>query len=327
MVARRHHYLPECYLKGFARPRNHGASHRVHAFDRSGKAFTTNIENIAVERDFNRIEVEGHSPDAFEQGLAKFEGELGPALVRILKSCSLQNHDDRLLLLNLIGLASVRNPFQRENIRGFDERVANILMDLVTATEERWEGQVRKAKAAGYVVPDSEVPYEEVRKAVEDGAFRLEVPREQHIVREMDMLDTVLETLVARKWTTLLTPEKSTGFVTSDHPVCLMFSDPKMRVGLHSPGHGLTGTEIFFPVGKHMAIVGAFEIQDGTVHTLDEKGVAGVNGAIVTYAHQQVYAADPDFTYCRQRGERPRLGASLVKDAHFLKKPGRQRER
>ena len=58
MVARRHHYLPRCYLKGFAKPQKRGKSCYVHVFDRDGKTFTTNIVNIAAERDFNRVEVE-----------------------------------------------------------------------------------------------------------------------------------------------------------------------------------------------------------------------------------------------------------------------------
>lgn len=322
-VARRHHYLPRCYLKGFAKPRKHGASHHVHVVDRSGKTFTTNIINVAAEKDFNRIEVEGHPPDAIEQGLSKFEGKLGPALVRILKSRSLKDQDDRLLLLNLIGLASIRNPTHRENFRSVEEQVAYMVMDLATASKERWEGQVEQIKASGYA-PNHDVPYEKLRKAVEDKAFRIVVPTERHIALEMSVLDTILKTLLKRKWLTLLAPEGSAGFITSDYPVCLMFSDPKMRGRFHGPGHGLTGTEIIFPVGRRMAIVGAFEIETEKTIMLDEDGVAGINGALVCYADRQVYAADVSFSYSRQYTEKPRSGASLVRDTDFLK--GRQEE-
>jgi hypothetical protein len=322
MVARRHHYLPRCYLKGFAKPRKRGKSHHVHVFDRDGKTFTANIINVATEKDFNRIEVEGHPPDAFEQGIAKFEGELGPALVRILESRSLDKKDDRLLLMNLIGMLSIRNPQHRENIRDFHERTANIIMELATATKERWEGQLRQMEAAGYV-REHNVPYEEMRDAVMNKSFRIEVPTERHIALEMHTLDPVLKTLLERKWLILLAPKDSPGFVTCDHPVCLMLSDPKMRGGFHGPGHGLTGTEIIFPVGRRMAIVGAFELREETV-TLNEDGVAGVNGALVAYANRQVYAADPRFTYSRQYKEQPRPGATLVNDTLFLKQSQRE---
>jgi len=184
---------------------------------------------------------------------------------------------------------------------------------------------MRQMEASGYV-PNHEVPYEEIRKAVMSNAFRLKVPTERHIAYEMKMLEPVLDTLLKRKWLTLLAPEESAGFVTCDHPVCLMFSDPNMRDGFYGPGHGLTGTQIIFPVGRRMAIVGAFEFENEVTHTLDEDGVAGVNGALVSYADRQVYARDGNFTYSRQYHEKPQLGASIVKDTIFLKGAPRETE-
>jgi hypothetical protein len=109
MVARRHHFLPQCYLKGFSQPRKRGKTHNVVVFDRNGKTFTSNIINIAVKHDFNRVEIEGHAPDVFEQAMAGFEGELAPALDRILKAGNLKNTEDRVILLNFIGLISIQS--------------------------------------------------------------------------------------------------------------------------------------------------------------------------------------------------------------------------
>jgi len=318
MTARRHHYLPRCYLKGFAKPRKRGKSHYVHVFDRDGKTFTANIINVATERDFNRVEVEGHPPDAFEQGIAKFEGELGPALDRIMANRSLENENDRLLLMNLVGMLAIRNPRQRENVRGYHERIANIIMDLATSTKERWEGQMRQMKAAGYV-PQHDVPYEDMRRVVSEKSFRLEVSTERHIALEMHTLDDVLKTLLNRKWVLLLAAKETGGFITCDHPVCLMFSNPKQRGGFYPPGHSQMGTEVIFPINARMAMVGAYELTQGTM-TLGEDQVAGVNGAMVAFANRQVYAADPRSSYSRQYNEKPRLVSSLIYDTEFLRK-------
>jgi len=315
MVAKRHHYLPQCYLKGFSKPRKRGKSHHVHVYDRSGKTFNANIINIATKKDFNRVEIEGHPPDAFEQGLAKFEGELGPALVRIRESRSLKNDADRALLFNFIGMLAIRTPRLREAVRDVHEQTAHIIMDLATATKETWEGQMRQMKAEGYV-PKREVPYEYVRAAVVGKKFRIEVPTERHIDREMNSLDPILQTLFKRKWVVLLPPKKSAGFVTCDHPVCLIFSEPKMRDKFYGPGHGLARTELIFPIGTCMAIVGAYELEEDAIE-LNEDRVATVNGALVTYADRQVYAANPDFTYSTQENENPRQGSSLIKDVRF----------
>src|SRR5699024_12602915 len=74
---------------------------QVVTFDRSGKSFTSNILNIAVEQDFNRVEIEGHAPDAFEQIMATFEGQLAPAIRSEEHTSELQSRFDlvcRLLL-------------------------------------------------------------------------------------------------------------------------------------------------------------------------------------------------------------------------------------
>jgi hypothetical protein len=63
-----------------------------------------------VKHDFNRVEIEGHPSDVFEQAMANFEGELAPALTRILQAGNLRNTEDRAILLNFIGLIAVRKP-------------------------------------------------------------------------------------------------------------------------------------------------------------------------------------------------------------------------
>ena len=83
MIARRHHYVPRCYLKGFSVARK--KRRQVVVFDcKSGKSFATATENIAVEKDFNRVEVEGHPPDVLEKAMSEFESEVASALERII---------------------------------------------------------------------------------------------------------------------------------------------------------------------------------------------------------------------------------------------------
>src|SRR4051794_29866502 len=109
MIARRHHYIPRCYLKGFSVARK--KRRQIVVFDcNAGRSFETATENVAVETDFNRVEIEGHPPDAFEKGMARFEAEAAPALERIIAAKSIANVEDRSYLFNLIGLLAIRNP-------------------------------------------------------------------------------------------------------------------------------------------------------------------------------------------------------------------------
>jgi hypothetical protein len=316
MVSRRHHFLPQCYLRGFARSRKRGKTHQVIVYDREGKSFTSNVLNIAVKHDFNRVEIEGHPPDVFEQVMADFESELAPALTRILQTGNLRKTEDRAILFNFIGLIAIRNPQQREIFRKFNEDVMKMIMDLATATKERWEGQMKRMSEEGYLKDVKQVSYEQIRDLVKKKEYNVQLDTGFHIKSELTGVDAILPTLFGRKWIALTPPEDSSGFITSDHPVCLMFSDPARRGKFHGPGHGLAGTEIIFPVGRRLALVGAFELQEDELQ-LNENGVAGVNGAIVAYAERQVYAYDGEYSYARQYNEAPRRGAELVNDLLF----------
>jgi hypothetical protein len=58
VTAKRHHYVPQCYLKGFAEDRDNP---KLFVIDgKEQRSFCTAPANVAAERDFNRIEVDGY---------------------------------------------------------------------------------------------------------------------------------------------------------------------------------------------------------------------------------------------------------------------------
>ena len=64
MVARRHHYVPRCYLKAFSVENKN--KRQVQVFDKKArKTFQTATNNVALEGNFNTVEVEGLEPDVF----------------------------------------------------------------------------------------------------------------------------------------------------------------------------------------------------------------------------------------------------------------------
>jgi hypothetical protein len=316
MVARRHHYIPKFYLKGVAVARK--KSHQLIVFDKgSWTTFLAATDKVAVEMDFNRVEIEGHPPDVVEKAMAEFETEAAAALERIVAAKSIRQTEDRSYLLNLIGLLAVRNPRLRENYRDFEERVMKTLMRLATATPERWASQMARAKAAGYIRKDAPIDYAKTRKLVTEDKYRVEVPTGRHIVLEMGGLEAVLPYLFERKWALLKCESNSGGFVTSDHPVCLYY--PK-KGGLRA-GHRTRGTEIVFPICSRLAMVGAFEIEDREIDA-PEQLVAEVNGAVIEFAERRVYARDCNFCYALESGEAPKEASRLIGDIRLRRKDG-----
>jgi hypothetical protein len=54
MTARQHHYVPQCYLKGFVKDRKKPKLFVVDCKER--RSFSTSPDNVAAERDFHRID-------------------------------------------------------------------------------------------------------------------------------------------------------------------------------------------------------------------------------------------------------------------------------
>ena len=305
MVARRQHFVSQCYLKAFAVPRKKD-QYQTNVYDRiSGRYFNTSIANVAHERDFNRVEVEGAEVDVIEKALAEFEAKLAAALERIINTSSLKNEDDRAVLLNFICLLALRNPAIRENIRAFTADILKKTMELVLATKERWEEHIKRMRKERPIEGEEAISYEDIKAYFDKGDFTIALKNEWHIQLELDMFEKTLATFFGRGWMLLKAPSDTNGFVTSDHPTCLMWADPRQRSSFYGPGLGVPGTHLFFPISPKLAVVGAFELKDSE-HTIGELGVARFNGGTIAYAQRQVYARNTHFMYVMQPNQAPK---------------------
>ena len=125
---------------------------------------------------------------------------------------------------------------------------------VMVSTRERWESTIRGATAAGYMKGTPGVDYETMKAFVDSGEYSVELAREHHIKLELETFDSILPCLFHRKWLLLQAPAKSSGFITSDHPSCLIWDKPMQ--GVFPPGLGLRHTELLFPISRELAAVG-----------------------------------------------------------------------
>ncbi|GAB3419014.1 hypothetical protein GCM10027318_37550 [Massilia agilis] len=298
-------------MKGFAKSPSKNA--KLYVVDKvSHTAFTASPRNVACARDFNRIDAEGVAPDHVESGYAKFESLVAPALRRMSDSRNFGNAEDHNLVLNLVALLAVRTPRMRENVRDFHERVARQMMSLTVASKVRYEATFERAVEDGYIDKDRSVSYEDMRDFVDRGEYTIEVATTRHVDNELNLVDTVLPLLGRRTWTLIRAQPGTGGFVTSDHPVGLQWAEQKPRGFFSSPGFGLRGTELLFPISHDLLMVGQFEGVGGVLEA-NMHQVAFANTALIWHATRQVYARDDKFFYLRNDGELKR-GSDLVKD-------------
>jgi hypothetical protein len=298
MTARHHHYLSQCYLKGFTKGRAKKSKLSVVDF-KEKKSFQTSPRNVGGLRDFNRVDAPDADQNVLEHDLSKFESQAAQSLNSLRESLEFSG-DTRDVILNLMALIAVRSPERREHMRQFHAQIAERVMDLTYDSKERWESQVAQVRKEN---PNfgKDITYEQAKKFFESKKYRINVAREYHIHTEMVQVEVVLPCLINRNWM-LLTRSQSAGpFITTDWPVNLSWKEPEKVPPFYrsSPGFGLKSTEVYFPVSQDLALIGQFDGEDKTVEASD-KLVAVLNTKMLYNVHKQIYAPTFDFKFWGQ---------------------------
>lgn len=282
-ISRRHHYLPQAYLAQFTETQSKDGF--LYAFDMgTGRSFRTTPLNVATQRDFNRVDIEGHPPDAIENALSSFEGQAALAIRRVIDTQRFPNNKDYNLILNLLGLIAVRNPKLRNAFNNAREASLRKISERLVSKKERWERQVKSANEAGYETPE-QVSYEDAKRFVESGKYSFEFHPEGNLRIEFKTFDEILPLLVKRTWTVLVAPDDGPEFICSDHPVTISWKGERSGpIGL-----GLENTEVYFPLGRRVGFLGVFEDHPRPVERCKPGYVARMNARVARNALRQIY--------------------------------------
>lgn len=309
--ARNQHWVPQCYLRGFARSPSKKA--QLYVIDKAARrSFIACPRNVASARDFNRIISPEVPPDYMESRYADFEGQAAGALQRLRERRQFGDEDDFDLILNLIALLSVRNPRMRENSRSFQEKVIKLMMQESVATKERYDASLGRFAKSGASSPDDAPSYESMRDFIQGDHYSINVPTTRHVENELHQLDGLLPHLAAREWQLLRAAPDSGGYITSDHPVTLAWIEQRERGFFSSPGFGMEGTVVGFPISHDLAMWGAFDGPTG-IRDLNTQAVAQINAGTIARSQRQVYARDDRFHYMLATGKM-RRGDELLQD-------------
>jgi hypothetical protein len=294
MTARHHHFLSQCYLKGFTKGKSKKS--KLAVIDVKGKkSFETTPRNVGGVRDFNRVEIEGVDPNHLESELSKFEGQAATALKKLRENLDFSG-ETKDVLLNFIALIAVRSPERREHMTKFHAQVAERIMGMTLDSKEMWESQTSKLKDNGDRA--KKVSYEDAKEFFDSKKFTIEVAREHHINMEMVQIDAILPFLFNRKWLLVVANDETGPFITTDRPMNLSWIEPEKIPPFYraSPGFGLMGTEVYFPISQELALIGEFDGEDKTIEA-NEGLVAVLNSKMLFNLDYQIYAPKFDFKF------------------------------
>lgn len=288
--ARTHHWIPQFYLRQFGDPET-SQVFVVDLVDR--RAYRTSPKNICAERDFNRVDAEGLSPDALETSLSTFENSAAAAVRELVASPRHVGAENWILILNLMSLLATRNPVTRKQRERVASNAVLGALDEAIETPEKWETLMKAAKATGDVAADVPLDYEKHREFIRERRFELTFEPSYHVVGEFDAQDVVLRSLHRRRWLLLEAGSDSRGFITTDRPVCLSNCD-----GSYPTAGPLlfetAGTCVMFPICPRLLAYGTFDGREG-ITQIDRRLVAKANLTMLQYCDRRIFAPHDRF--------------------------------
>ena len=96
-ASRNHHYIPQCYLRGFLDPSLR--KEQLHVIDKiEVRRFVTTPRNVGSQRDFNRVNILGQPIDAAEKLFAEIDGKIARILKDVKENATLPEGVDMVTL-------------------------------------------------------------------------------------------------------------------------------------------------------------------------------------------------------------------------------------
>jgi hypothetical protein len=306
-VARRHHYRSQFYLGGFTPSGSKDDQLTVIGLD-DARVFVTSAVNLAVKRDFNRIDNEGVDPDVLERMLSETEGLMADALVQLHEGKPFEGAVKNALI-NMVAFFAVRSPQWREFWAKLKATFAKQKLREALASPEAWAAHVQQVRKHGIHLSVDD--YEALKRYDAEHDIEVIPTREANIRTELMVVEELVPWLWERSWLICEATEETGPFITGDHPVSLNWSG-RTEVPLlfqDSPGFGQRETRITFPLSKRLALIGEFDGREGWA-TAPIPLVAAVNGFTFRNAHHQLYA--PSLAFSVQIENEVHDGAHLV---------------
>lgn len=296
-IARNHHYVPQAYLGLFTDTGDkHGRFHVRSTRDQD--PFRTVPRNVAAERDFNRIDVEGYSQNFIESSLAPIEGQAVQAIRTAATTRSLPSDRGYSYLLNLACLLFVRNPARRSVVNSERERGLRKQFRELVHSREAWERHWMNVKRHRPELAN--VSFKEAKTFIESEQYKIEFTPEGNVRRELRAFDSVLQQFAARSWSLLIAPPLGSRFICSDNPVSLTpVSRASSTITLDT-----SRTEVFMPLSPDLGLVGVLNEKLPSTIRLHPEAVGIMNLRTARNAFRYTFSRDKTFAITNSTGMR-----------------------
>jgi hypothetical protein len=244
---KRHHYLPQSYLRGFAR------NELLWVYDRKENEVRPQmVIDTAVKSYFNAIKrCDGELDFTVESDLAEIDA-LIPKLVSDLRDKVLLDQQRRFDLSLVVALSIVRGPDFHEMINRVEGDILKKLTRLTVSSEEDAAREIADWRKTDPDAP--EILPSEMYEFIQNDGFNFKIHRNRSIELMVNLAPKFAEILNNFNIGVIHAP-KGAAFITTDRPLGIL--PPLTRDSLSDYGCGLLfeGAQKYFPLASDLALV------------------------------------------------------------------------
>lgn len=287
MTKRRHHYVPQFYLRNFADPKTDG---KVWIYAWTGeKLNAASPRDLAVEKDYHTVTTHEGIKDrhTIEETLGVLENKAAPVIQKILRGDILTLEEHQFFVV-FVAQVLLRVPARRDEAgRMMAGVLKQIAMRFASDKESYHRDYCRFQEETGDI---STVDPEEVRQFMLSGDCVVEANPTAALGLSLSAIDTVVTCLLKMKWV-VLEARGRFKFITCDNPV--FFCDPTIRhqtwqgVGLMNPG-----VEVSFPLSPKVAAFASYHEGPRDRITVTPEIVRRFNQQTVRSAHRYIFSCE-----------------------------------
>jgi len=245
---------------------------------KDAKRFSSNIEDVAVKKHFNRLTINGEHIYELENSLAHTEGEISNSFSEIRNSRKL-TRESLTAAISLISLFACRTPAIRKILESFKENVQEHLFHALATQDELWEGR------------DDGLTQEMYLETYGKGEIKPVISDKTSLIKdELTMVKHLAPLLLKIKWTLLDSAHCGESFIISDRAVALFHKDKRKGPAgsvWGGVGFGVPDTVVHFPISSELALYGVLEDEEKLDVNVDL--VASFNGHVIGCADRFIY--------------------------------------
>lgn len=238
MGDRKHHWVPQFYLKSWA---TNGQLSTVELA--TGARYKKAVRNAAMELGFSTVPQHPDDPEVFEKLFSKLEGQAAAVFNAVADGKWPLDADDREVLVIFVTFQALRGPEQRQLMR-----------DLQTDRVSRETAAVAEMGASAWFEDRFGLPIEEDQarrvweRATGDDEPPIRIDAQFHIEQIARLAEKALPYIALRRWKLIRFDEPA--LLTSDVPVSL--DNPGRE---HGRSGLLTARTLAYPLSRDAALV------------------------------------------------------------------------